>query len=168
VNITSAAGFMAAPGMSAYASSKFALEGFSDSLRREMYPLGITVSIVSPGFMNTHIVRSAMEPWKRSWNSIPEETKLLYGQQWFDSHINEQASELAKVSVDPQITVDDLLHAVTNSRPELRCRPGIQAKFLFCVSMLPTTLTDALIRFQFRNKPRPAHHVDSGKAKKAE
>lgn len=36
VNVTSVAGFMAAPGLSAYVASKFAFEGFSDSIRREV------------------------------------------------------------------------------------------------------------------------------------
>jgi short-subunit dehydrogenase len=50
VNIASVAGFLAGPGMSAYAASKFATTGFSDALRREMRHFGVKVSIIAPGF----------------------------------------------------------------------------------------------------------------------
>lgn len=53
VNIGSVAGRIAAPFQGAYASSKHAVEGLSDSLRRELAPHGIKVSVVRPGFINT-------------------------------------------------------------------------------------------------------------------
>ena len=49
VNVASAAGMFAVQGMSAYAASKFAMEAFSDSLRREMYSFGMSVSVIEPG-----------------------------------------------------------------------------------------------------------------------
>ena len=42
--------------MSAYCASKYALESFSDCLRREMFPWGLRVSIIEPGFMRTPII----------------------------------------------------------------------------------------------------------------
>ena len=49
INIASQAGRTSAPGMSAYAASKHAVEAFSDSVRRELLPWNIKVSIVEPG-----------------------------------------------------------------------------------------------------------------------
>jgi len=49
VNISSGAGAFGLPASTLYNSSKFALEGFSESLSYELAPLGITVKIVEPG-----------------------------------------------------------------------------------------------------------------------
>lgn len=65
VNISSVAGYKGILGMSAYSASKFAVEGFSESLAAEAGHLGIKVTIVEPGAFRTNwssdtaIVRSA-------------------------------------------------------------------------------------------------------------
>ncbi len=48
INVSSVAGKLATPYMSPYCASKFALEGFSDSLRRELKPFGVKVILVEP------------------------------------------------------------------------------------------------------------------------
>ena len=53
MNITSTAGFLVIPGMVGYACSKFAAEGFSDGLRRELAPFGINVVVIEPMVMKT-------------------------------------------------------------------------------------------------------------------
>ncbi|MDE0884134.1 MAG: SDR family NAD(P)-dependent oxidoreductase [Myxococcota bacterium] len=59
VNIASMAGYIQAPGMSAYSATKFAVLGFSESLRAELELHCIGVSAVCPGVINTPIVRSS-------------------------------------------------------------------------------------------------------------
>ncbi len=49
INIASVAGRIGAPGYTVYAATKFAVEGFSEALRREVAPWGIHVSVVYPG-----------------------------------------------------------------------------------------------------------------------
>ena len=53
INIASVAGFCGFPGSGYYAASKHAVEGFSDSLSREVGPLGIKVTVVEPGPFRT-------------------------------------------------------------------------------------------------------------------
>lgn len=53
INIASQAGKMATPKSSIYAATKFAVIGFSNSLRLEMKPLGISVTTVNPGPIKT-------------------------------------------------------------------------------------------------------------------
>lgn len=55
-NITSVAGFNGLPGVGAYAASKFALEGVSESLAGELAPLGIRVILVEPGAFRTEFL----------------------------------------------------------------------------------------------------------------
>ena len=53
INITSVAGRIGFPGSGYYAASKHAVEGWSDSLRKEVEPLGIKVTCVEPGPFRT-------------------------------------------------------------------------------------------------------------------
>lgn len=55
VMVSSISGLAGGPGMSAYAASKFALEGWSESLRIEMQSLGVFVVLVEPGAFETDI-----------------------------------------------------------------------------------------------------------------
>jgi NAD(P)-dependent dehydrogenase (short-subunit alcohol dehydrogenase family) len=55
INISSISGRMGFPGLSPYTSSKYALEGFSESLRLELKPFGIDVVLVEPGSYQTNI-----------------------------------------------------------------------------------------------------------------
>ena len=59
VNISSVFGIIAPPEQSAYASAKFAVRGFTESLRHELADSNITVSCVHPGGIKTNIVRNA-------------------------------------------------------------------------------------------------------------
>lgn len=53
LNVFSIAGRLAAPGSGYYSASKFAVEGMSDALRKEVGPLGIRVTIIEPGAFRT-------------------------------------------------------------------------------------------------------------------
>ena len=53
VNVASIAGRMGLPNQPAYCATKFAVEGFSDVLRKEMLPWGVTVHIIEPGIFKT-------------------------------------------------------------------------------------------------------------------
>ena len=62
VNLSSIFGIVAPPGQSAYAASKFAVRGFSESLRHElkMAKSPVRVSVVHPGGVATNIVRNSL------------------------------------------------------------------------------------------------------------
>lgn len=55
INISSISGQVGFPGLSPYVSSKYALEGWSESLRLEVQPFGIDVALIEPGSYNTNI-----------------------------------------------------------------------------------------------------------------
>jgi NAD(P)-dependent dehydrogenase (short-subunit alcohol dehydrogenase family) len=58
VNIASMEGFAAMEGFGAYSTTKFAVVGYSDSLRQELSHLGIGVSVVCPGVVRTSLTKS--------------------------------------------------------------------------------------------------------------
>lgn len=53
INVSSMTGLVGNPGVGYYASTKWAMEGFSEALRKELAPLGIRVSLVEPGAIRT-------------------------------------------------------------------------------------------------------------------
>jgi NADP-dependent 3-hydroxy acid dehydrogenase YdfG len=59
VNTSSVYGLVGMPNQSAYCSAKFAVRGFTDSLRQELRGTGVTAINVHPGGVNTNIVRNA-------------------------------------------------------------------------------------------------------------
>ncbi len=72
INVSSVFGLMAPPGQSTYCASKFAVRGFTESLRHELYGTNISVSCVHPGGVKTNIARSA-----RKGENAPEEDKRI-------------------------------------------------------------------------------------------
>ncbi|WP_218672918.1 SDR family oxidoreductase [Halobacillus massiliensis] len=61
INVSSVSGLIGFPGLSAYVSSKHALEGLSESLRFELKPFGIDVALIEPGSFETNIWSSGMD-----------------------------------------------------------------------------------------------------------
>jgi len=66
VNITSMGGFITMPGIAYYCGSKFALEGMSETLGKEVAPLGIHVTAVAPGAFRTDWAGRSMVRTPRS------------------------------------------------------------------------------------------------------
>jgi NAD(P)-dependent dehydrogenase (short-subunit alcohol dehydrogenase family) len=61
INMSSLAGRLAFPLFGAYSGSKFALEGMTDALRLEVYPFGIDVVLIEPGYIPTAMEQTAIE-----------------------------------------------------------------------------------------------------------
>lgn len=68
INISSVQGRWAVPGLGAYTASKFALEGFSESLYHELAPFGIKVIVIEPGSYSTEIFTTNRRIGRRAMN----------------------------------------------------------------------------------------------------
>lgn len=79
VNVSSVSGLVAIPLMGPYASSKFALEALSDSMRVELRGAGIHVSLVEPGVTATAIWETSLSEARRIKNALPPEALPKYG-----------------------------------------------------------------------------------------
>lgn len=78
VNVSSVFGLLAPPEQTAYCSAKFAVRGFTESLRHELEDTNVRVSCVHPGGIKTNIVRNS-----RVGEKAPEEYKTQ-GVKFFD------------------------------------------------------------------------------------
>jgi NAD(P)-dependent dehydrogenase (short-subunit alcohol dehydrogenase family) len=88
LNVTSMGGLMTMPGLSYYHGSKFALEGISSSLAKEVKPLGIFVTAVEPGMFRTDWAGRSMvraerriDDYDAIFDPIREARKSRSGQQ---------------------------------------------------------------------------------------
>jgi NAD(P)-dependent dehydrogenase (short-subunit alcohol dehydrogenase family) len=147
VNICSVAGYLTKPGMSAYAASKYALESFSDCLRREMAVWNLRVSIIEPGFMRTAIVEGHDKSLRNLWNGLADEVKERWGEELLNSRIQDIRNDpFMKRAEDPVKVVQAVKHAVMNTVPRIRYRPGWQSSYImFPMSRGPAWLTDFLM-----------------------
>jgi NAD(P)-dependent dehydrogenase (short-subunit alcohol dehydrogenase family) len=147
VNICSVAGYLSAPGMASYCCSKYALESFSDCLRREMAVWGLRVSIIEPGFMKTAIIEEHDKSLRILWNKLTDDVK----DRWGEEHLNKQIEQILndifiKHAENPQKVVKVLKHAVMNTAPHIRYRPGWQSSvIMFTLSRAPAWLADLII-----------------------
>ena len=74
INMSSAAGKVALPLFGPYSGSKFALEGMTDALRLEVYPFGIDVVLIEPGYIPTNFQATSLElsaPYAAAAESSP-------------------------------------------------------------------------------------------------
>jgi NAD(P)-dependent dehydrogenase (short-subunit alcohol dehydrogenase family) len=111
INISSTSGRVAYPFMGAYAATKHALEGFSDSLRRELMLYGVDVIVIQPGTTNTPIVHKFADQIRRY-----EETD--YGHMF--TMLEEQMADREKSGLPVSKVVEAIVTAVESPRPKAR------------------------------------------------
>ena len=112
INISSVFGLVAPPEQTAYCSSKFAVRGFTESLRHELEATNVRVSCVHPGGIKTNIARNS-----RVGAGAPEEYKTQ-GVKFFDKVAQTSAAEAAEIIVrgikaeNPRILIGKDAHAI--------------------------------------------------------
>ena len=118
VNVSSGAGRIGFPGMSAYVSSKFALEGLSESMSYELEPFGIKSVIIEPGVIRTNFKKNAVMSKKSlDDSSISPYSSII---QKMDASI----TSIIEHATPPEEVAKAILHVVTSNNPELRFPVG--------------------------------------------
>jgi NAD(P)-dependent dehydrogenase (short-subunit alcohol dehydrogenase family) len=116
VNISSGAGRFGYPGHSAYISTKFAVEGLSESVSYELEPFGIKVVIVEPGVIRTNIVNTMVVARKSQDPNSPYSQMMQKMANAFEG--------LMKNSSSPDLVANVVLKAVKHENPNLRYLAG--------------------------------------------
>ena len=122
VNVSSYAGRIGFPVSSAYTSSKFALEGLSESLRLELAPFGVNVIVIEPGIVNTNFFK----PMK-----MAKKLELDTAYKAMTDKIIPRIISKAKSGIHPQEVATIIIDAVKSEIPLQRYHVGDDAaKFL--------------------------------------
>ena len=105
VNISSVVGRIGFPASPAYISSKFALEGLSESLRFEFAPFGVDVIIIEPGVIKTNFMKNMKMAKKSELDTVYKDitTKVVSGVKMMTemgTHPKEVASTIVKAIKD--------------------------------------------------------------------
>jgi NAD(P)-dependent dehydrogenase (short-subunit alcohol dehydrogenase family) len=141
----SVGGRSALPFLGAYAMSKFALEAMADSLRLELAPFGLHVSIVEPGTIATAMWTKP----QRALDSFPPEAAERYGER-IEKFRRLAAKRSGEHGVPPVEVAKAVEHALTASPPRTRYVVGPDARRRARVQLLPDRLRDrVLTRFLF-------------------
>jgi short-subunit dehydrogenase len=140
INIGSILGLIPAPYMATYAATKHAVEGFSESLDHELRTRGIRVSVVEPGYTNTHFEANTQE---------------------VDAKLDEYTiarkalTRLIKIAVaggdDPKVVANVVLKAANAKHPKLRYAAGkLACRLSFLRRFAPAALVDIGIRKELK------------------
>lgn len=148
INISSISGRLAAPFLGPYSASKFALEGLSDALRRELAPLGVKVALIEPGPIQTPIWEKGLSGREGSLGAMdPERLKIYEHRLGRFMKFVQQSGQNA----DPvELVVRAIEQAAFSKNPQARYFVGGQAKAGNFISRLPTKWVDRLLRMSAR------------------
>lgn len=155
INVSSVGGLFALPFNSAYAASKFALEGFSESLRQEMLPFDVYVSLVEPGQVHTESLDTSVRlnasqhpDYKNAASTLMN--KIVTGARKTGLSVNSVANKIVQVADYP--------------KPKLRYPIGNVAKFVPTFRLFLPGMYENFMLNQFqplvkkqKNLPREAY-----------
>jgi NAD(P)-dependent dehydrogenase (short-subunit alcohol dehydrogenase family) len=144
VNVSSIGGRIALPFAGPYAASKFGIEAISDSLRRELRPWGIEVSVIEPGSVATRIWEKGTATARELTEKLPPQGHELYGGAI--ARMQKLAAETAARGIPPEEVAKDVAHALTASKPKTRYLVGRDAKMRAKVAKVaPDRVFDRLV-----------------------
>ena len=145
--MSSVAGLLTVPAQGAYSSSKHALEGLTNALRLEMYPFGIGVVLIEPGYIPTGMSETAAEltkGYKEIFAAGPY-AKL------YDFFVTETKKARASSKTTPEDCARVMLRAIEAPHPKARYGVTPLATVVkWGKRLLPDSAIDALLRNRLR------------------
>jgi NAD(P)-dependent dehydrogenase (short-subunit alcohol dehydrogenase family) len=136
VNVSSIAGRMGLPLRSPYCATKFALEGFTESLYYELKPHGLRVKLVEPGGIRTQ--------FKTEWHSHPVYERVV-------EKLRRSEERAMLEAPTPEVVARTILRAATDESNRLRY-PVAANPFLLLHSILPFTIWRGLVETSIRGR----------------
>lgn len=144
INITSIGGRQPVPFMGPYCASKAAFEALTDSLRMELFPFGIHVSIVTPGTIKTPIWDKTRKLSQDEFNKLPAHIHELYGEAI--NSMLKGASKMEDTGLSPEVVAYVVATALEATKPRTRYLVGMDAKIQVVMSrFLPDRLRDRIV-----------------------
>ena len=128
VNTASMAGHIPVPGLGIYAMTKYAVVGISETMRVDLAPLDIGVSVLCPGVVNTNIFTSE----RNRPESLPGDSKITLSggnpdEVVTDADREERMRLIRDGALDPAIVGDMVLHAIRENEFYIFTHPEFKA-----------------------------------------
>ncbi len=144
INISSISGQVGFPGLSPYVSSKYALEGWSESLRLEVKPFGIDVVLVEPGSYNTNI-------WEVGKQLATNQSETTSPYKEYMDKIQKHINSGSDTFGNPIDVSNKIVEIAESKRTNLRYPIGKGVKFMiFAKRILPWRLWEYLVLRTFK------------------
>ncbi|OWF48181.1 short-chain dehydrogenase/reductase family 9C member 7-like [Mizuhopecten yessoensis] len=147
VTLSSDAALFAWPGGCAYNISKWGVEAFTDTFRREFYNTDMSAHLVQPGAFQTSIVvpQIMAKQFRDRFVSLPEYISKHYGSTFFN-HWRQNILNLPDIQdTDLSKVTDAITHALFAMYPHARYRVGNDCRFMWWpLSMAPVWFSDWL------------------------
>lgn len=140
VNITSGAGITAQPYAGFYSASKYALEGYSEALRHEVWQLGIKIALVEPGWMKTNVVENAVY--------VPNELDTYKERR---QRVLDLVADYSATGMQPVEVANTVLSALQSKQPKARYRIGKDVvSSYWSRKFLPSRLYEHFVRSYYK------------------
>ncbi|MDA1524286.1 oxidoreductase [Bacillus cereus] len=144
INISSISGQVGFPGLSPYVSSKYALEGWSESLRLEVKSFGIDVALIEPGSYNTNI-------WKVGQQLAENQSETTSPYKEYMGKIQKHINSGSDTFGNPIDVANKIVEIAESKRTNLRYPIGKGVKFMILArKILPWRLWEYLVLRSFK------------------
>jgi NAD(P)-dependent dehydrogenase (short-subunit alcohol dehydrogenase family) len=141
INIGSVSGRLGLPLLGPYSASKFALRALNDSLRMELRPWGISVSLVEAGVISTPIWRKAIDAAEEMLAKNRGEVFDLYA----PAIVATRKALEATHGIPAERVADTVARALTARRARARYVVGTDARIRITLSYMPPRLLDWIV-----------------------
>jgi len=133
INVSSILGHLAIPTGSAYTASKWAMEAWSEALRYEVAPFGLTVTLIEPGLIRTQFKKNMV---------VAKAADPAYS---FLHKLIDRNYE--RMATSPEACARRIAKIILRAAPATRYRVGLDAHlYYFLRQLLPDRLVEALIK----------------------
>lgn len=141
---TSILGIITIPYYGAYNASKFALEGFSNTLRQELRGTDIFVSIIAPGAIKTQFRDNALAVYQQTISDKDSVHQSHYKN--LEQYFSTAEKNHPPMTATPDAVVKQLIHALESKRPKAHYYTGTPANlFAWMRRLLPDNILDWII-----------------------
>ncbi|AZZ38005.1 short-chain dehydrogenase/reductase [Bdellovibrio sp. qaytius] len=149
VNVGSISGRISSPFLAPYSSSKFALRSLTDSLRREVSPLGVKVVLIEPGPTKTNIWSRSLEHGQELETKMTDDMRAVYGKQV--QSLRKGVEKTARDAIGVEAVVECMVDAIENENPKFYYLVGKNICLMALVArFMPTRILDKMLMSGFR------------------